>query len=288
MGEKMHQFTSRQNMIRNDYEFYHYKDDPHLEVEFHSHDFYEVYFYISGNVTFIVEGKVYHLRPGDIMLVNNKEIHRTVISPGAMYERYLIWVKPDYIAKYCNKNTDLSKCFESATIRKYNLLRPSSESLLHLKSIVTKLEKANDSTGFGCEILKDIYLAELIVFLNRVYLDTDVQRIEEDITYNEKISNIIQYINLNIGEELSLDELASRFYLSKYHLLREFKKYTGYTIHQYIQKKRLILARTLLRENIKISEIIIKCGYGDYSNFIRAFKKEYGVSPKRYYANIMN
>ena len=288
MSEKMHQFTSRQNMIRNDYEFYHYKDDPHLEVEFHSHDFYEVYFYISGNVTFIVEGKIYHLKPGDIILVNNKEIHRTVISPGAIYERYLIWVNPDYIAKYCTEHTDLSECFESTTKRKYNLLRPSSERLIHLKSIVAKLEKVNESTAFGSEILKNIYLAELIVFLNKVYLDTDEQVIEEDIKYNEKISNIIQYINQNIANDLSLDELSSRFYMSKYHLLREFKKSTGYTIHQYIQKKRLILARTLLKENLKSSEVMLKCGFGDYSNFIRSFKKEYGVSPKRYCKSIMS
>lgn len=275
-------------MIRNDFEFYHYKDEPHLEVEFHSHDFYEVYFYVSGNVTYIIEGKVYSLKPGDIILINNKEIHRTVIDPGAIYERYLIWIDPDYIARYCTGQTDLAMCFESTAKRKYNLLRPGAEMLAYLKSIVYKLEKVSNSTGFGSEILKDDYLTELLVFLNRAYMDANDEEIGRDVQYNEKISNIIGHINLHLSEELTLEDLSAKFYISKYHLLREFKKNTGYTIHQYIQKKRLIMARMLLKENIKVTEVVIKCGFGDYSNFIRSFKREYGVSPKKYCRDILN
>lgn len=288
MSGEVQQFTSRQYMIRNDFEFYHYKDEPHLEVEFHSHDFYEVYFYVSGNVTYVIEGKVYSLKPGDIILINNKEIHRTVIDPGAIYERYLIWINPDYIARYCTAHTDLAKCFESTAKRKYNLLRPGAEMLAYLKSIVYKLEKVSNSTAFGSEILKDDYLTELLVFLNRAYMDANDEEIEGDVQYNEKINDIIRHINLHLSEELTLEDISARFYISKYHLLREFKKNTGYTIHQYIQKKRLILARMLLKGNIKVTEVVIKCGFGDYSNFIRSFKREYGVSPKKYCRHILN
>lgn len=281
MTPALHQFTSRQYMIRNDFEFYHYKDDPQLEVEYHNHDFYEVYFYISGDVTYIIEGKSYSLKPGDIILINNREFHKTVISGDAYYERYVIWINPDYVARLCTDSIDLTMCFETTTKRKYNLLRPGAESLAYLKNIVAKLEKANIGTGFGSSILKDIYMTELIVYLNRAFLDTREEEIEEDIQYNAKISEIIRYINSNLGEELSLDSLSDRFYISKYHLLREFKKNTGYTIHHYIQKKRLIMARILLKDNMKVTEVAMRCGFGDYSNFLRSFKKEFGVSPKK-------
>ncbi|MCX7708414.1 MAG: AraC family transcriptional regulator [Clostridia bacterium] len=281
-------FTTRQYMLNHDFEFYHYKDDQLFEVDYHNHDFYEVYFFISGYVTYIVEGKSYRLKPGDIILVNNKELHKVTIGRGAVYERVNIWIDPAYITRLSTDSTDLFMCFESSSRKKYNLLRPGAETLAHLRSIVSKLEKAYNSSGFGSDILKNVYLSELIVYLNRAYLDTRDEEIESDIEYNEKISNVIRYINANLQEELSLEDLSAKFFISKYHLLREFKKNTGYTIHHYIQQKRLIMARMLLKDNIKVTEVSLRCGFGDYSNFIRSFKKEYGVSPKKFCKEVMS
>ncbi|NLP14587.1 MAG: AraC family transcriptional regulator [Clostridium sp.] len=279
-------FTTRQYMIKSDFEFFHNRDTSLFEVDYHSHDFYEVYFFISGYVTYYIEGKAYKLKPGDIILVNNKEIHKLVIGDGALYERVVIWIDPDYISRLCTDSTDLFMCFEYSSQRKYNLLRPDIESLSYLRSIVTKLEKAHNSMAFGSEVLKNVYLNELIVYLNRAYLETSEEEIEADIENNPQISEIIRYINLNIDEELSLDKLATNFFISKYHLLREFKKCTGYTIHNYIQKKRLIMARVLLKEGSKIMDAAMNCGFGNYSSFSRAFKKEYGMSPREFCSSV--
>ncbi|MFZ5988754.1 MAG: AraC family transcriptional regulator [Bacillota bacterium] len=284
MSPSEQKFTSRQYMITLDYEFFHYKDEPTLEVEYHNHDFYEVFFFISGKVTYIIEGKTYRLKPGDIILINNKELHKPLIESGEDYERIVVWIDPGYIASLCTDSTDLLMCFESSARKKYNLLRPGAESLQNLKNIILKLEMANSSSGFGCSILRNVYLTELIVYLNRAYLDTREEEIEIDIAYNKKISEMIKYINLNLNEDLSLETLSAKFYISKYHLLREFKKNTGYTIHRYIQQKRLIMAKILLKENMKVTEVCLRCGFGDYSNFIRSFKKEFGISPKKYCA----
>lgn len=237
---------------------------------------------ISGKITYIIEGKSYKLKPGDIVLVNNKELHKPVIDSGEVYERIVVWIDANFISGLCTDNTDLTMCFESSSKKMYNLLRPGVESLAFLKSIFSKLEKANNNQGFGNNVLKHVYLTELIVFLNRAYQDTCEEEIEQDIEYNPKISNIIKYINSNLHEDLPLEMLSTQFYISKYHLLREFKKNTGYTIHQYIQKKRLIIARLLLKENTRVTEVSMRCGFGDYSNFIRSFKKEYGISPKKF------
>ncbi len=282
-----HRFTSRQYMVKNDFEFFHNKDDFPPNVEYHNHDFYEVFFYISGRVSYVIEGKSYRLKPGDIILINNKELHRTIIECGETYERIVIWVKPDYIKKLNTDSTDLTMCFESSARKKYNLLRPDTETMAYLKNIVLKLEKSYFNNGFGCEILKNAYLNELIVYLNKAYLYTKDEEIEVDVEYNQKISNIIKFINANLESELSLENLSAKFYISKYHLLREFKRYTGYTIHRFIQKKRLIMARTLLRDNVKVSEVSMLCGFGDYSNFIRSFKREYGISPKNFTREII-
>jgi AraC-like DNA-binding protein len=269
-------------MLSDNFEFFHYKDNTPLEVEYHKHDFFEIYFFISGDVTYIIEGKSYTLKPWDIILINNKELHKPVINHGAIYERIVIWVNPAFISKMSTPDSDLNMCFESTFKNKYNLLRPGTETLNIIKVILGKLNRILFADSFGAEILKELYLTELIVFLNRAYTDSDLVDIGNDVSYNSKINKIINYINQNLSEDLSLDALSSRFYSSKYHLLREFKKHTGYTPHEYITLKRLITSKELLRSGMSISDVCTECGFNNYSNFIRSFTKAFNISPKKY------
>ena len=94
--------------------------------------------------------------------------------------------------------------------------------------------------------------------------------------------SIVRYINENLEEDLSLERLSEKFFVSKYHLAREFKKYTGYTVHSFILKKRLLTARVLLREQNSILDVSLQCGFRDYSTFVRAFKAEFGLTPYQY------
>lgn len=275
-------FTHRQYMLSDNFEFFHYKDNGPLEVEYHKHDFFEIYFLISGEVTYVIEGKSYTLKPWDIILINNKELHKPIINHGSIYERIVIWVDPDFISKISTSDSDLNICFESTLKNKYNLLRPGTEILNIIKVILGKLNRILFTDSFGSEILKELYLTELIVFLNRAYTDTDLVDIGDDVTYNSKINEIINYINQNLAKDLSLDVLSSRFYSSKYHLLREFKKHTGYTPHEYITLKRLITSKELLRNGMSITDVCHECGFNNYSNFIRSFTNAFNISPKKY------
>jgi AraC-like DNA-binding protein/mannose-6-phosphate isomerase-like protein (cupin superfamily) len=281
MKKVKQEFTARQYMISSDFEFFHYRDEAPVKVEYHNHIFYEAFFFLSGDVTYIIEGKSYRIKPGDIILINNRELHKTVVEPGKVYERYVLWIDPDFI-RTLGEDTDLTLCFERSAESKYNILRPRTEFGIMIKNILACLESSVFSEDYGSRMLQKSYLTEMLVYLNRAFLDSRGEDIEPDVVYSEKVSNVIRYINDNLNEELSLETLASRFYTSKYHLLREFKKHTGYTIHQYIHKKRLIMARMLLKEGLKVTEVCLKCGFGDYSNFIRSFKNEFGHSPKHY------
>ena len=97
---------------------------------------------------------------------------------------------------------------------------------------------------------------------------------------------ILAYINDHYAEELTLDSLAGRFFISKYHLSREFGRIVGRSVHRYITQKRLVAAKQMLGEGRSSSMVCQHCGFGDYSNFYRAFKSEYGISPKEYVANL--
>ncbi len=270
-------------MITPDFEYFHYTNKSAAEIEYHNHDFYEIYLFISGKVSYMIEGKAYRLKPWDILLIHNNEIHKPIVEEGEPYERIVLWVNPGFLKKHGTKNTNLSLCFESAFPGKTNLLRPTPERLNKISSILSEFENACSSTSYGSNILKELYVIELIVFINKAYLESFGDGAGEDIEYDEKINDIISYIKDNLDSDLSLDHLSRKFYISKYHLLREFRKYTGYTIHNYIRQKRLIMAKSLLREGFSVTETCERCGFGNYSNFIRAFKNAFGIPPKKYY-----
>ena len=278
-------FNPRQHMITEDYEFFHYNDKSVLDIEYHNHDFFEIYFFITGNVTYMVEGKSYRLRPWDIMIVSHKELHKPIVQPDEPYERIVIWVNPEFAVKQSTSDSNLANCFDTSFKRGSNLLRCSAELIGNIKNTMAKFEKACYSNSFGNEILRRVYLSELLVYINRGYMDVQDESLELDVQYNEKVSSIIKYISENLDQDLSLDFLSSRFYMSKYHLLHEFKRHAGYSLHHYIQQKRLIMAKALLKDGISVGEVCNRCGFGDYSNFIKAFKKAYGLPPKRYFKN---
>ncbi len=104
----------------------------------------------------------------------------------------------------------------------------------------------------------------------------------EDVSYNPAIENLIYYINTHLKSDLSLDTLADHVYLSKYHLAREFKKSTSFALHQFIHYKRMLTAKQMLRDGVSVTNVCYECGFTDYSNFIRAFKGEFGITPKKY------
>ena len=97
--------------------------------------------------------------------------------------------------------------------------------------------------------------------------------------YDPKIRQVLSYINENLGEELRVEQLAERAYLSKYHFMRLFKSQTGSSVHAYVRQKRLLHAARLIREGMSVNKAAAESGFGDYSAFHRAFRESFGISP---------
>ena len=126
-------FDDRQEMLRPDYECFHSQGSRPLEIAYHSHDFYEVFLFVSGRAEYIIEGKTYVLRPGDILLTNDRELHRPLVEPGRLYERYVLWIRPEYIRKLQEDGTDLAAGFVAAARREYKRIRPGGELIARLR-----------------------------------------------------------------------------------------------------------------------------------------------------------
>lgn len=281
MKQKTHVYLSRQYMLTSDYEIFHYTNTNLSGVSLHHHDFYECYLFLSGNVTYLIEGKSYPLTPGDIVLVNSKELHQASINAkDSAYDRLVLWINPTFLSELSTETTDLTKCFESPNRK--NVLRVDYEWQQNIRILMNKLIALERFTGIGQELLYKAYITELMVYINNLTFNEEV-RLDVEGNRNNLIEQLLEYINNHIDEDITLDELSEQTYLSKFHLSREFKKHTGTTLHRYILQKKLIAAKELILKELPITHVYEQCGFGDYSNFFRAFKNEYGMTPKQYY-----
>jgi len=270
----------KRGYLKGDFALFHLKDMKDMQFEYHYHDFNKIIIFISGSVTYLIEGKAYRLRPWDVLFVSSSEVHKPVIDPTSYYERVVIWVNPGFLQKH-SYETDLNTCFCLARERKNNLLRPDPDSANEIMRLVHSLEEACKSSGFGSTILRNSVFIQLLVVLTRKLMGIGTVGFISDIIADESVQRILDYINSNITGDLSVEELASRFFLSKYHLMRKFKKYTGYSVHSYVLQKRLLRADTLIRQGVPATQACEQSGFNDYSNFLRAYKRMFGESPKK-------
>mgnify|MGYP000850605794 FL=1 len=273
---------SRRGYLNKDFEFFHLKDRKIMEFELHFHDFNKIIIFISGNVTYLIEGRAYKLKPWDMLLISSSEIHKAIVGTNGTYERMIIWVNSNFLHKYNSPEGDLLRCFDIASKEKRNILRLNPKLLRQGKHILSQLKEECKNGGFGSQVLKNSLFLQFIVYLNRIYLEPDSIEHKADGDYDESIGEVIRHINENICEDMPIEGLASKFYMSKYHLMHKFKSQTGYTIHSYILQKRLMMANTFIKSGKSIAEACAECGFGDYSSFVRAFKRMYGLSPKKH------
>ena len=94
-----------------------------------------------------------------------------------------------------------------------------------------------------------------------------------------RILGILQYINEHLSEDLDAERIAKAFFVSKYHLMRQFRRETGTTIHLYITQKRLVKAKELMDSGMRATEACYRCGWRSYSSFTRAYGKHLGTTP---------
>lgn len=276
----MESTTPQTGYLHQDFRLFHLKDQKKIDFEFHYHDFHKIIILLSGDVTYLVEGKSYILKPMDVLLVNHHAIHKPIIQTDRPYERIVIWLKNDFIEQQHHAQVDLSACFQYADERRFNLIRLDHMLQQQISTLLQQLESALISTDFGSSVLGDTYFLQLMVYLNRIFLQNDPTKKEQSCHYDEQMDQLLQYINQNLNADLSNEALADLFYLNKYHLMHKFKNTTGYTLHNYVQQKRLIHAASLIKSGVPITQAALDSGFSDYSTFLRAFRKMFHLSPK--------
>ena len=272
LSEQFYQ-SEKTGYLNEQFRLFHIKDQTKKEFAYHYHDFHKVVIFISGKATYHIEGKAYNLRPWDILLVDRHAIHRPEIDASVPYERFILWIQNDIPWQ------ELLKCFQKANDRNYNLVRLNSALQEKMKDILFELENSAKSDEYGKEILTQSLFLQFMVYLNRIFLEKQYIFDKKSYTFDSQIASILQYINHNLKEDLSVETLSARYYVSKYHLMRKFKQETGYTLHNYIVNKRLLMARTLISNGMPVTKAAQESGFAEYSTFSRAYRKQFKTNP---------
>lgn len=259
--------------LKEDFRLFHINDQTKKDFSYHYHDFHKIIVFISGKVTYHIEGKAYHLKPRDILLVSQGAIHKPEINPSVPYERYIFWIRDTLSCQ------ELNTCFQKANDRSFNLVRADSSLQERLKDLLPEIEQTLQNKYFGDTVLRDALFTQFMIYINRIFLRTSSSPDKKTYSSDTQVEQLLKYINRNLSENLSIDQLANRFFFSKYHMMRKFKNETGYTIHNYITSKRLLMARSLISQGMPVMKAAQASGFHDYTTFVRAYKKQFGKAP---------
>ena len=265
--------------LNDDFRIFHNIDEQKKVFDFHYHDFNKIMIFLRGNISYSIEGRNYLLKPYDIVLVNAGEIHKPSILDDTIYERIIIYVSPLFLDSYKGADYDLKYCFERAKKEHSNVLRIHSMDKSKLYQVCLELEHSLQGNVFANELYQKILFLEFMIQLNRTAISNRINYQDSDMA-NRKLLQILDYINENLAEEITIDKLSAQFYLNRYYLMHFFKEGTGYTIGNYITKKRLLYAKNLVQKGKTLTEACFESGFKNYSTFSRAFKKAFNTMPK--------
>lgn len=243
------------------------KKPNNLEFNLHNHNnLYEILILLSGESEFYVEGNIYKLKKNDIVITRPFELHRINFRSEAPYERIIINLTDEFFtSKGCEEYLEL---FRKRKLGTGNIITPD-EAIIDCVKRIDKYVKDKEYKVADSVMLELLYLLN-----NREHIASDI------FTKNNRIRDIIIYINQHLQEKITLDELAKEFFFDKFYMCKAFKKHTGYTITQYINYKRILTVSELYKNGMSLTQASVEAGFNSYTHFYKMYIKQMGKPPK--------
>ena len=271
----MAEYEKRGYLLEN-FRLFHLYSSGGTNVEYHYHEFCKLLLLISGRGGYVVDGQRYILQPGDAVLIGSRSAHRPELEEDCTYERIIIYISPDFLQASSTSDCDLNELF---TTRRTPVLRLKETERKKVFALAAALEKELSGEGFGREILCTGALLRLLVEIGRAQRQAGSLNPGPVIPEDPRVVEWMQYLDRHFSEDLNMDELAERYFISKFHMMRLFRAETGFTIHTYLQQRRLLGARQMIERGMLATEACYRCGFRSYSSFTRAYSKHFGTTP---------
>jgi AraC-like DNA-binding protein len=238
----------------------------------HVHDDYELHCVVTGKVGYMVEGRIYDLRPGGMMIMRRTESHRLLVNGNERYERYTLNFRPEVLEAH-GFPKEIMTAFHDRGLGERNLYLPGEFQGIEPVGMFRQMMACCDVLPPE-EVLVS-HLATLLCAVNSVFLQRPETRYSEE----ELGRRLINYINDNLFEELSLSLISEEIHMSPSQINRVFHGLTGTSVYHYILSKRLIVAQDMIAKGESAVSASQKCGFRDYSSFYRLYKKRLGTAP---------
>ncbi len=232
-----------------------------------------VYYNISGVKRAVVEGSMYSLQPGELLLLGESEAFIVYEDTSAPSE-YAQFIFSRYVFRHLDPEFTLLSKFLNRELGVANVIHFDNRQNDLLLDCLAHIERLQDPSR-----IRISYLGALMLLINEINTSNSYRAPEE----NQTGRAMLAYINANLAGDLSGETLARHFYMSESQFYRHFKKLTGTTLVNYVTRKRVNRARDLLRNNVKIKDVVAMCGFNDYTTFYKCNIKYYKMPPSRNY-----
>ncbi len=271
----MADYEKRGYLLEN-FRLFHLRSTQDSPVEFHYHEFYKLLLLVSGSGGYVVDGQRYLLQSGDVVLIGSRSVHRPELDGGTPYERIIIYISPEFLQRQSTADCALQELFH---VEQGHVLRLREDRRRKLFAMAAALERELSGTGYGRDIQSNAGLLQLLVEIGRSLRQPDIQHPSPVMPTNDRVLELLRYIDSHLTEDLDADRLAEEFFISKYYMMRLFRRETGTTIHTYLTRRRLLLARELIDGGMRTTEACYRCGFRSYSSFTRAYGQYLGTTP---------
>ena len=279
-------FNTRQYMVSSDFEVFYYSDRNFDTLPPHAHDYYECYLFIEGDITMEIflgkdKSEKVKMYPGDLMIMPPGIKHHAIMDdPSKSYQRLVFWISRDCCNSLLKESVDYMYLMQKAEAFHQYIYHLVPAQFHLVESKFFRLLEEISSERYGSAAARHLCLCDLILTINRTIYDEEHKAGGSDEL--SLFQNILSYVESNLQEPLSLDDISGKFFVNKYYVAHLFKDTLGISLHQYIIKKRLDACRSAIVGGEGISAAYEKFGFRDYSSFFKAFRKEYGMSPREY------
>lgn len=247
-------------------------------IQLHSHSFYEILYTRSGTIQYLLGNERYSLKQGDIVFVPPGLSHRPLITEPLTepYCRYVMWLSAEYVEQVRSIASD--KNISHANGKVLRTFGTSMGEILHEHFRKAAEENSQKATGWQSALYAEALLT--LVHLYRAFNDIRVRTPATE--KQELLDDVLAYIKGSLSDKITLKDTSRKFLVSESTISQLFRKRLGISFYHCVTQHRLIAAKNLIMDGEPPGSIYSNVGFADYSSFYRAFKQEYGMSPREY------
>ncbi|MBQ3134329.1 MAG: helix-turn-helix domain-containing protein [Oscillospiraceae bacterium] len=241
----------------------------------HFHDYYELMLPLTSSGSIFVKDQIYPLQRGHLYLISENTLHRTIAN--GFHSRYVLHISRRTLTELSTQQTDFVRLLQEP----FRCISLEPDQFEQLSDLFQALVAIQNDGSFGSDLRQTVSLIELLLAASQILHLSPA----DDVVQNKdfaRINPILDYIQDNLTDQLSLDRIAGHFFLNKHYLCRIFKAATGFSVMDYIIRSRVLRARQLLQEGVSVQQAGEQSGFADNSHFIRTFGNLTGTSPGRY------